>query len=258
MLFRRLVQSAVLPLMLSALSSTAGGSELALFSTIPWHMLAESTVVPHPIRSGWLEEMIDRGRETTLSEAIHQRGINTGIAPLRFEISKSQFVLIVYSGETPIKVYPVSLSGSPIGHKMRQGDKKTPEGIYSAAKHISPTYGLSYYVSYPSRGDALRGFLEGAITYMQFRRVEFAEEHSISPPSDTGLGGKILIHTAPRMRDSCVTCENWSMGCIVMEPDDLQELLATTPWFEPIRVNIYSVDIELMKDEVCMNVTGGG
>jgi len=219
-------------------------AETPMFAAIPWFRLSEDTVIPHPIRSGWVERLIensaDRGMVIPRISAT-----NVDFGALRIEIYKSQFVLILYSGDDVVRVYPVALSGNPIGHKIRMGDKKTPEGRYKVLKYRSPSYGPSLYVSYPSRADALRGFLTGTIAYTQFRRIEFAEELTMIPPSDTPLGGKILIHTVDEMERTCATCENWSMGCIVLEPKDMRELLSVIPWFTPLDLTIFSVDLDL-------------
>ncbi len=232
----------VMMLLTFSVSST---SEIPVFSAIPWRLLDEDTVVPHPIRSGWVEDLIESSRGISLEEACHFEQIPPPSTDIRFEIFKSQFVLLILAKERVVKAYAVSLSGNPIGHKTHQGDKKTPEGRYKIMKHISPSYGRCFYVCYPNRADGLRAFLTGEITYTQFRRIELALEQRRPPPRNTPLGAQILIHTAQRSQDTCATCENWSLGCIVMEPDDLEELLAVTRWFQPNDLTIFSVDIEL-------------
>jgi len=219
-------------------------AETPLFAALPWHMLDEDTVIPHPIRSGWVERLIERSSGTSLADILYYRR-RTNAEHLRIEIYKSQFVLVILAGDDVLKIFPVALSGNPIGHKIRMGDKKTPEGRYFAYKHISPSFGPSVYVCYPSRADALRGFLTGIIPYTQFRRIELAEEQRTIPPSDTPLGGKILIHTVDQTERTCATCENWTMGCIVMEPEHMRELLSAIPWFTPLELTIFSVDLDL-------------
>lgn len=219
-------------------------AETPIFAAVPWYRLSEDTVIPHPIRSGWVERLIEKSADRGIDFprfSVSSYDVRT----LRIEIYKSQFVLILYSGDDVLRIYPVALSGNPIGHKIRMGDKKTPEGRYKAFKYISPSYGSSIYVCYPSRADALRGFLTGTIPYTQFRRIELAEELTMIPPSDTPLGGKILIHTVGETERTCATCENWTMGCIVLEPKDMRELLSVIPWFTPLDLTIFSVDLDL-------------
>ncbi len=46
------------------------------------------------------------------------------------------------------------------------------------------------------------------------------------PPHQTPLGGLILIHGTKKRWIPGLTRTNWTDGCIAMENDDLQELLA--------------------------------
>lgn len=217
-----------------------GGLEI---SGIPWSLLGTDTVIPQPLRSGWVENALREFEEITLLEAFARMNRDPwgGFA---LEIYKSQFILLVTVDGEVVKAYRVAMSGSPVGDKTAQGDNKTPEGRYQVLKHLSPTYGLSFYVCYPNRADALRAFLSDEISYSEFKRIELALLHSNPPPRGTPLGSQILIHTARATIDSCATCVNWSLGCVVMEPEDLAELLVLVRWGAPIDLTIHPVDFE--------------
>jgi hypothetical protein len=215
----------------------------AEMSGIPWAFLGTDTVIPRPLRSGWVERALKDYEKVTLLEAFARKHRDP-YHGFTLEIYKSQFVLLVSGDGEILKAYPVALSGSPVGDKMALGDKKTPEGRYQILKHMSPTYGLSFYVCYPNRADALRAFLSDEISYGEFKRIELALLHSNPPPRGTPLGSEILIHTSRGAVDSCATCVNWSLGCIVMEPRDLAELLALVPWGEPVDLTIHPVDFQ--------------
>jgi len=47
-------------------------------------------------------------------------------------IEKSKRTLTLMSGTKTVQTYRVALGEQPVGRKDRQGDHKTPEGIYSA------------------------------------------------------------------------------------------------------------------------------
>jgi hypothetical protein len=44
-------------------------------------------------------------------------------------VEKSKYRLTVFYKLQPVKSYPVVFGNSPIGTKLKQGDRKTPEGI---------------------------------------------------------------------------------------------------------------------------------
>ncbi len=49
---------------------------------------------------------------------------------LRIEVFKARRELVLYSGKKPLKTYRVGLGLKPVGRKVRQGDRATPEGSY--------------------------------------------------------------------------------------------------------------------------------
>ncbi len=224
---------------------TVGRADPSLMLGVPWEMLRRDTVVPHAVRPGWVERAIAICRWIPLEQAYERRGLSPARHPPLLHVYKAQFAMVVLAGERPLKIYPVALSGTPIGTKLRLGDRRTPEGTYKILKHVSPTYGMSFYVCYPNWVDAFRGLLTNEITYRQFLMIERALTVGVPPPQDTPLGAQILIHTSRTRRDSCVTCDNWTMGCIAMEPEDLGELLAVVPWGQTVTLTIHPVDVPL-------------
>ncbi|MBN1424589.1 L,D-transpeptidase family protein [Candidatus Fermentibacteria bacterium] len=237
--------------------SAAARPDTSLYHGIPWEMLERTTVIPHAVRSGWVERAIRADREKTLAEAYGQVGASWAACPPRLHVYKSQFVAVAEACGHTLKVYPVALSGTPIGAKLRLGDKRTPEGNYLIMRHVSPSYGSCFYVFYPNWVDAFRGFLTGELTYTEFRHIELALQAGVPPPQNTPLGAQILIHTSRTRRDSCATCENWSFGCIVMEHRDLEELLAYAPWGQRLDLTIHPVDVAVDSMALTLSVTGG-
>jgi murein L,D-transpeptidase YafK len=54
-----------------------------------------------------------------------------------------------------LATYPISLGFAPDGHKAREGDRRTPEGVYAIAfRNPRSVAHLSLKVSYPSPADA--------------------------------------------------------------------------------------------------------
>lgn len=227
----------------------------SLMEGIPWEILERTTIIPHAVRSGWVERAIRESRAVTLVEAYERERVSPEECLPRLQVFKSQFAMVATACGRFLKAYPVSVSGTPVGTKLRLGDRRTPEGKYTILKHVSPTYGLCLFVCYPNWVDAFRGFLANELTYTQFRHVELALQAGVPPPQDTPLGAQILIHTSRTRRDTCSTCDNWSLGCIVMEPHDLDELLALIPWGARADLEIHPVDVAL---EPSLLVAGQG
>ena len=49
----------------------------------------------------------------------------------RVLVLKRERKLFLMAGDRTLRTYDVSLGQTPVGHKQREGDSKTPEGIYT-------------------------------------------------------------------------------------------------------------------------------
>ena len=145
----------------------------------------------------------------------------TVTAPLKapkIVIKKAKKKLFLYSEEKLLRTYPVKLGFNPVGDKIRQGDKRTPEGsYYICMKNPRSKYHLSLGLSYPSIEDAERGLEQKLITKSDHDRIiERISKKSI-PPWDTPLGGEIFIHGGGETWD-------WTYGCVALCNKDIEEL----------------------------------
>src|SRR5258708_35146965 len=62
-------------------------------------------------------------------------------------------LLLMHAGDV-VKSYRVALGGSPVGPKTRQGDGKTPEGVYSiSGRNAASAFHRALRVSYPNSVD---------------------------------------------------------------------------------------------------------
>jgi murein L,D-transpeptidase YafK len=109
-----------------------------------------------------------------------------------------------HRGET-LKSYRVSLGKQPLGAKEREGDLRTPEGLYwiDWRKH-SDKYQLSLHISYPNARDQARARDKGV------------------PP-----GGMIMIHGTPldeEYPEWFFHTLDWTEGCIALKNDDMREV----------------------------------
>lgn len=123
----------------------------------------------------------------------------------RIVILKSKRTLILYSDGKELKSYKVALGGQPIGPKSRQGDHRTPEGIYRIdSKNAHSRFHKALHISYPNQQDRLR-----------------ARELGVSP------GGDIMIHGLPdayAYLGPLHRQHDWTEGCIAVTNSEIEEI----------------------------------
>lgn len=80
------------------------------------------------------------------------------------EVYKSKRKMLLYSKNEVIQEYSISLGFQPIGKKMKEGDGKTPEGVYKIdAKNANSSCYKNLGVSYPNASDRANGYTGGLI-----------------------------------------------------------------------------------------------
>lgn len=125
-------------------------------------------------------------------------------------VDKAERQLSVFSHGKLLRSYRVSLGGEPVGTKVRQGDRKTPEGSYVIDSHNpGSAFHRALHVSYPSAADIAR-----------------AKSRGFDP------GGEIMVHgiknglgwlgKAHRLLD-------WTTGCIAVTDPEIEELYRIVP-----------------------------
>ncbi|HVF51812.1 MAG TPA: L,D-transpeptidase [Pyrinomonadaceae bacterium] len=138
-------------------------------------------------------------------------------------VSKSGRRLMLYADGRLLRTYRAGLGLSPVEDKVRQGDRRTPEGeFYIFTKNNRSAFYLSLGLSYPNVEDAERGLRDGLITRAQYRSILRAQERRIAPPQNTALGGDIYIHGNGASSD-------WTWGCVALEDSDIKELFDAVP-----------------------------
>ncbi|MBL8191191.1 MAG: L,D-transpeptidase family protein, partial [Acidobacteria bacterium] len=152
----------------------------------------------------------------------------------RILVKKSERKLYLYETvggkERLRKTYSIALGNTPIGHKRKQGDGKTPEGeYYITHKNPKSNFYLSLGVSYPNLSDADEGLKAGLITRQQHDAIATAIRAKSKPPQNTKLGGDIFIHGHGVGSD-------WTLGCVALENQDIKELFDLLPVKTPVKI----------------------
>lgn len=152
------------------------------------------------------------------------------IASPRILIKKAERKLFLYSGSTLVRTYRIGLGLSPLGDKVRQGDRRTPEGdFYIFTKNDQSAFYLSLGISYPNAAHAERGLRDKLITKSQFDAIMQALGAHKTPPQNTKLGGDIYIHGNGAGSD-------WTWGCVALENEDIRELFNAVAVGTPVTI----------------------
>ncbi|SRR6266404_5617405 len=148
----------------------------------------------------------------------------------RIVIKKAQRQLLLFSDDKLLRTYRIGLGSSPVGDKVREGDRRTPEGnFYIFTKNDKSAYYLSLGVSYPNAAHAERGLRDGLITKGQYMAIMQALKEKKGPPQNTPLGGDIYIHGNGAGSD-------WTWGCAALENEDIRELFRVVTVGTPVRI----------------------
>ena len=143
-------------------------------------------------------------------------------ADTRIHVNKKARVLVLYDKFIPRKVYPIALGTTPVGHKLKSGDGRTPEGAYVLNEliraNLAARYGArSLRISYPGLADAQAALTSGLIDKTVFESIRAAHAKGVMPPQTTALGGSIRIHGGGATPD-------WTLGCVGLRDADVIEL----------------------------------
>ncbi|HEV2862491.1 MAG TPA: L,D-transpeptidase [Pyrinomonadaceae bacterium] len=167
---------------------------------------------------------------TAEEEAANSRPLKLPLRSPRLLVRKKERRLVLYDGEAAVRVYRMVLGSAPEGDKVRQGDGRTPEGdFYVCVKNDKSRFHLSLGLSYPNEAAAERGLRDEIINRKQYERIVRAVRNKQRPPWDTALGGEIMIHGGG-------TGGDWTLGCVALENQHIEELFKVLPMGTPVRI----------------------
>lgn len=131
-------------------------------------------------------------------------------------IDKSDYELSVYDEKGWYATYPVVFGNNSLEDKKMEGDKNTPEGVFHInGKKVHDKWYRYLGIDYPtdeSREKFIRRKEKGQI------------------PASARIGGGIGIHgTFPHEDFVIDRYKNWTLGCISMKRDDVEEVYQFTP-----------------------------
>lgn len=126
----------------------------------------------------------------------------------RIVIEKCSRRLTLLRSGMPLKQYRVALGQNPVGPKEREGDSKTPEGVYHVVEHNQhSSFHLALRVSYPGQSDIARAASQG-----------------VAPGSDIMIHG---IRNGLGVIGRMHCWMDWTAGCIAVTDTEIEEIART-------------------------------
>jgi len=135
----------------------------------------------------------------------------------RVLVLKKEHTLQLLNNGKVIRTYKVALGGNPVGPKTRQGDHKTPEGLYALDfRNAHSQFYKSIHISYPSERDRVA-----------------ARKDGVSP------GGDVFVHGLPKgygFVGASHRLKDWTDGCVAVTNEEIDEIWQAVADGTPIEI----------------------
>src|SRR5437667_7425341 len=117
---------------------------------------------------------------------------------------KARTMELIHAGHV-LKTYKIALGRNPVGRKQREGDFRTPEGLYVIdSRNVKSQFHRSLHIAYPNAADRER-----------------AHRLGVSP------GGDVFIHGLPNgygYLGAAHRQHDWTYGCIAVTDEEIEEI----------------------------------
>lgn len=156
------------------------------------------------------------GKIANLPKARSYQHVNRNLVD-RVVVYKSHYRMELLKDGKVVRKYWIALSDRPQGHKQYEGDRRTPEGVYTLdyVKERSYYY-RAFHISYPNPQD-----------------IANARRMGKRP------GGLIMVHGQPPSNDeyeASVQRTNWTNGCIAILNHEIDEFIELVDPGTPIEI----------------------
>lgn len=138
-------------------------------------------------------------------------------------VDKSDYELKVYDEEGWYATYPIVFGGKDLSDKMREGDKRTPDGQFKVVlKKIHPKWGPELLLDYPND--------------ISYKRFNDRKAKGLIPKS-ARIGDGIAIHaTRPDEEWTVDNFYNWTDGCVSVKYTEMKDLFSYIPVGTPVTI----------------------
>jgi len=143
--------------------------------------------------------------------------------PYYIIVDKSDYELKVYDDEGWYATYPIVFGSKDLSDKMREGDKRTPNGSFKIIlKKIHPKWGPELLLDYPN-DESYRVFNERKAKGLL--------------PKNARIGSGIAIHaTRPEEEWTIDNFYNWTDGCVSVKYTEMKDLFSYIPVGTPVTI----------------------
>jgi len=132
-------------------------------------------------------------------------------------VFKAERKLQLLRNQQVLKTYRIALGQNPVGHKLQEGDERTPEGQYKLDFRNSRSIAhRGLHISYPNAAD-----------------VAQAQARGVSP------GGAVMVHGLPNRfwwLGRWHRWMDWTDGCIGVTNAEMDEIWRVVPVGTPIEI----------------------
>jgi murein L,D-transpeptidase YafK len=148
---------------------------------------------------------------------VHAADSTRALQADRVVVLKQQRTLELLSQGKVLRTYRIALGRDPVGPKARQGDHKTPEGVYILdSRNVHSLYYKAIHISYPNASDRAA-----------------AKKKGVSP------GGDVFVHGLPNgygWLGPSHRLKDWTNGCIAVTNQEMDEIWSTVQDGTPIEI----------------------
>ncbi|MEL7292180.1 MAG: L,D-transpeptidase family protein [Pseudomonadota bacterium] len=135
----------------------------------------------------------------------------------RVLVDKSKRRMYLLDGQQIVKEYRIALGKRPQGHKIREGDQRTPEGRYYLDFVLEQSdFYRSIHISYPNQAD-----------------IDYAARLKLDPGGDIKIHG---LRNGEQRPAQFVQSFDWTDGCIAITNEEMDELLSLVSEGTPIDI----------------------
>lgn len=150
-----------------------------------------------------------------ITSSVSYASADNKIDLVRVDKSKRRMYLI--RQDVVVHEFRIALGARPKGHKLWEGDQRTPEGLYLldfVIEHSS--FYRSIHIDYPNQND-----------------IEWANYKGINPGGDIKIHG---IKNGDKRKPEYVQSFDWTNGCIAITNDEMDTLLSVVDPGTPILI----------------------
>ncbi|MBC7537083.1 MAG: L,D-transpeptidase [Ferruginibacter sp.] len=162
-------------------------------------------------------------KKTNAFKQVAMPGAGISDNPYYIIVDKSDYELKVYDAEGWYATYPIVFGSKDLSDKMREGDKKTPNGSFKVVlKKIHPKWGPELLLDYPN-AESVHRFNDRKAKGLL--------------PKNARIGDGIAIHaTRPEEEWTIDNFYNWTDGCVSVKYTEMKDLFSYIPVGTPVTI----------------------